>query len=159
MREVVALLHNIRSVHNVGSMFRTADGAGIRKLYLAGFTPTPLDRFGEYRKDMIKTALGAERMVPWMHERSVGPMLRRLRKEGYAIVALEKRKGALSPAQARKKLGKRKICLVVGNEVAGLSPALCRAADIVVELPMHGEKESLNVSVAFGIAAYALMGL
>ena len=86
---LVAVLHNIRSVHNVGSMFRTADGAGVEKIFLTGFSPTPQDRFGEYRKDFMKTALGSERTVAWEFSRDPKPVFRKLKKEGYALVVPE----------------------------------------------------------------------
>ncbi|MEK7479590.1 MAG: RNA methyltransferase [Patescibacteria group bacterium] len=163
---MVAILHNIRSAHNVGSIFRTADAAGIEKLYLCGITPTPLDRFGRPRKDVAKVALGAEKSVPWEHCVSTARLLTRLKKEGYAIFAVEQSSGsvpygekeALRPVvQTRRAQGKNQnVVLVFGDEVRGLSPSILKRADRILEIPMFGKKESLNVSVAFGIVAYRL---
>lgn len=157
-RKLVAILHNIRSVHNVGSMFRTAEGAGVSKIYLTGFTPTPLDRFGEYRKDFMKTSLGSERMVAWEYSRDPMSVFRKLRRDGFALVALERVKNAAPYGKwPRTVNGKKKFALIVGHEVDGISPTILKRADRVFDIPMRGKKESLNVSVAFGIAVYELM--
>ncbi len=158
---MVAVLHNIRSVYNVGSMFRTADGAGIEKMYLCGVTPTPLDRFGRPRKDMAKVALGAERNVSWEYYASTTRLLDGLKKEGYLIFAVEQDPRSVSVLRfglqnvSRPNLDAH-IALVFGDEVRGLSSAILRRADTILEIPMFGKKESLNVSVAFGIVAYRL---
>lgn len=155
---LVAILHNIRSVHNVGSMFRTADGAGVLKLYLTGFTPTPVDRFGEFRKDLMKTSLGSERTVAWEFSRNPTRVFQKLKREGFALIALERAPNAVPyGAWPRTVNGKKKFALIVGHEVGGLSPAMLNRADRVFDIPMRGKKESLNVSVAFGIAVYELM--
>lgn len=147
----------------MGSMFRTADGAGVQKLFLTGFTPTPLDRFGEYRKDFMKTSLGSERTVAWEHSRDANPVLKKLRREGYALVALERLSAQAGAPRAvpygkwpRTVNGKRKLALIVGHEVDGVPPAMLKQADRIFDIPMRGKKESLNVSVAFGIAVYEL---
>lgn len=155
MQEVVAILHNIRSVHNVGSIFRTADGAGISKLYLCGITPTPLDRFGRVRSDFEKVSLGAERSVLWEHLPTTAGAITRLKREGFEIIAVEQAKQSIPYSVYRSRV--EKIALIVGHEVKGISPALIRKADTIVEIPMRGTKESLNVSVAFGIVAYHLV--
>ncbi len=157
-RQLVAILHNIRSVHNVGSMFRTADGAGVSKIFLTGFTPTPLDRFGEYRKDFMKTSLGSERTVAWEYSRNPAPIFRTLRREGHALIALERAKNAVPYGKwPRAVNGKKKFALIVGHEVDGVPPTMLKKMDRVFDIPMRGKKESLNVSVAFGIAVYELM--
>lgn len=145
--QVVALLHNIRSLHNVGSIFRTSDGAGIRKLYLCGETGFPP------RAEIAKTALGAEESVPWEYWMDAVECATQLKKRGIRIVGLE-----LTPRSLDYRAFKARgpVCLVVGNEVGGLSPDLVALCDECVQIPMRGAKESLNVSVAFGIAAYAL---
>ncbi|MDO8593941.1 MAG: TrmH family RNA methyltransferase [bacterium] len=145
------ILHNIRSVHNVGSIFRTADAAGVTKLYLTGYTPTPLDRFGRPRKDMAKVALGAERTVPWERYASAAQVLRILRKQGVHLVAVEQAKDAID---YRKVKARSAIAFLLGNETSGLPKALQRLCDTVTEIPMHGKKESLNVSVAAGIILF-----
>jgi 23S rRNA (guanosine2251-2'-O)-methyltransferase len=152
---MIAILHHIRSMHNVGSIFRTADAVGIEKLYLCGITPAPKDRFGNWRSQIAKVALGAERYVPWEYSASTVRLLKKLKKQGYQIFALEQHRN--STPYYRQKLSKgnrKKIALVVGNEVKGLSARVLKMADKILEIPMHGKKESLNVAVAFGIVAF-----
>ncbi len=155
--KLTVVIHNIRSVHNVGSIFRTADGVGVEKIYLCGITPAPFDRFRNVRQDFAKVALGAEKSVASESAKSAAAVIKKLKKEGYRILALEQAKGSVSynmafdSAQANNQLA-----LVVGDEVRGIPPSILKLADQVLEIPMRGKKESLNVSVAFGIAAYAL---
>lgn len=156
-----AILHNIRSLHNVGSIFRTADAAGIEKLYLTGYTPAPIDEWGRARPQFAKVSLGAEKMVMWEKHVSATRLIEKLKKEGNCAIAIEQHKNAVPIAYhnsgGRKFCGKlEKIVLVMGNEVRGLSPAMLKHADHIVEIPMRGKKESLNVAVAFGVAAYWL---
>jgi tRNA G18 (ribose-2'-O)-methylase SpoU len=145
--DFIALLENVRSLWNVGSMFRTADGAGIGRLLLSGITGRPP------RPEIAKTALGAEEVVPWEYVADPEEAVARARAAGYRILALENEPGA-APLAGAQAAGR--ICLVLGHEVAGISPALLATADQVIDLPMRGTKGSLNVAVAFGIAAYAL---
>ncbi|MBI5913559.1 RNA methyltransferase [Candidatus Azambacteria bacterium] len=155
---MIAILHNIRSAHNVGSMFRTADGAGIEKIYLCGITPAPVDRFGRQNKEIAKVALGAESAVAWERVSSTVALLKKLKKEGYEIVAVEQDKRSIP--YHRTRLGKEKrarTALIMGNEVEGISPALLKQCNTILEIPMHGTKESLNVCVAFGIVAFRLL--
>jgi tRNA G18 (ribose-2'-O)-methylase SpoU len=153
--ELVAVLHNIRSVHNVGSIFRTADGAGVGKLYLCGITPSPFDRFKNVRPDFAKVALGAEKSVAWAMEKDTATTIVALKKEGYEIFALEQSARAV-PYYSVRPSGEKKIALILGAEVDGIPDDLLALADRVIDIPMHGGKESLNVSVAFGVAAYGL---
>lgn len=156
---MIAILSNIRSVHNVGSIFRTADGVGIEKIYLCGITPSPLDRFDRPREQFTKVSLGAERSVVWEHVPTATTLVKRLKREGYTIFAIEQAKRSVPHKKVR--LGTKalaKLAIVLGNEVKGLSPALLALADTIIEIPMRGEKESLNVSVAFGIITYHLNG-
>ena len=155
MKEMVAVLVDIRSVWNVGSIFRTADAVGIKKIYLCGITPAPLDRFGNPRNDFAKVSLGAERSVSWEKTVSPTPLIKVLRAGGYKIFAVEQHKHSL-PYYEVKTGVRQKAALVVGNEVKGLSTSIVKRADAILEIPMRGKKESLNVSVAFGIAAYRL---
>lgn len=152
---MIAILENIRSVHNVGSIFRTADAAGIERVVLCGLTPKPIDRFKRVRDDFAKTALGAEKSVAWEYEQTAADAVRRLKEEGWRIVALEQTEKSKNVFESDA-TDKKKIALVVGNEVEGVSAGILEEADEIVEIPMRGAKESLNVSVAFGIAAYAL---
>jgi len=152
-KRLAAVLDNIRSVHNVGSIFRTADGAGFSEVVLCGVTPGPTDRLGRLRPDFAKVALGAEQSLPWRKERTVGKAISRLRKEGFFVIALEQSLKSV-PYTALPKRMPDKIALIVGSETRGIQPRTVKRADRILEIPMKGEKESLNVSVAFGIAAY-----
>lgn len=153
-RDVRVLLHNIRSTHNVGSIFRTADAAGVSHIYISGYTPSPLDQFNRKQKDIAKTALGAEDSVVWSKAGTVKSLIAQLKREGFSVVALEQSKKSVD--YKKVKLGK-KVLVIVGNEVKGMSPELLKLADVVAEIPMKGDKESLNVSVAFGIALFQLL--
>ena len=148
------MLHNIRSVQNVASIFRTADGVGVEKIYLCGITPGPLDRLGHSRVQFIKVSLGAEKNVPYEKKTSTVRTIEGLRKDGYQIVSVEQAKNSIPHYQF--KIGKRKTALVLGSEVAGLPAPILKKSDKILEIPMEGKKESLNVAVAFGIVAYAL---
>ncbi|MEK7189228.1 MAG: RNA methyltransferase [Patescibacteria group bacterium] len=155
---MIAVLDNIRSNHNVGSIFRTADAFGIKTIYLCGITPQPVDRFGRPNKELLKVALKAERYVPWEYAPKTYVLLDKLKYEGYTVYALEQSKKSRPISAVRlPKARQAKAALVVGNEVKGLSGALLKRADHIIEIPMVGKKESLNVAVAFGIAAYALV--
>ena len=156
MPKLVAVLHNIRSLHNVGSIFRTADAAGFSKIYLSGITPSPQDRLGNYRAPLAKVSLGAEKYVPWQKVKSTLALLRQLKRASYYIVALEQSPAAKNIFTYNLPPETYNLALIVGHETRGLSPAILRQADAVLEIPMQGKKESLNVSVAFGIAAYHL---
>jgi tRNA G18 (ribose-2'-O)-methylase SpoU len=153
--QLVAILNDIRSVHNVGSIFRTADGAGFEKLYLCGVTPAPLDRFKKIRPDFAKVSLGAENSVAWESTEDIATLVEQLRKEGWWITALEQ-SGSSVPLVSGALADHQKVALIVGNEVDGVPQKILKLADTVLEIPMFGQKESLNVSVAFGIAAYQL---
>jgi len=150
---VILVLHNIRSVYNVGSIFRTADAAGVEKVYLCGYTPAPLDRFGAPRKDLAKVALGAEKTIPWVQVKTLASAIKQLKKENYLVAAVEQDKNS-TPLFSYKP--PKKLALVLGNEVRGLSKSSLKLCDVVLEIPMRGHKESLNVSVAAGIAMFAL---
>src|SRR3989344_5194588 len=133
MREVVAVLHNIRSVHNVGSVFRTADGAGVGKIYLCGITPSPLDRFGKFIPQFSKVSLGAEKHLEWEKIKSTPAVLKKLKTEGYKILAVEQAKNSVlyykskSLDKARAK-NKSRVALIFGAEVRGLPPSILKLA-------------------------------
>lgn len=150
------ILHNIRSVHNVGSIFRTADAAGVERIFLSGYTPTPVDRFGLSRSDFKKVSLGAEKTVQWTHRKTLAQALQELREENYFLVVLEQDPNSVSLFDFKMPSGKP-VALIVGNEVRGLSKQALKNADAIVEIPMRGKKESLNVSVATGIALFTLL--
>lgn len=147
------ILHNVRSVHNVGAIFRTADAIGVSKIYLSGYTPLPMDRFGRERKDLAKTALGAQRSVPWEEAAPIEELLRELRADGYFLVAVEQSPDA---RDYKRIVPREKTAVVFGNEIEGLSHDVAALCDVVTEIPMRGRKESLNVAVAAGIMLYRL---
>lgn len=152
---MIAIFDNIRSRHNVGSMFRTADAAGIEKIYLCGLTSAPVDVFSRPCPKIAKTALGAEKSVVWEKKKSAVRLIKNLKKQGFFIVCAEICEGAISYTDFSIPKGRRKkITLIMGNEVEGLSKKVLSLADAVLKIPMRGEKESLNVSVAFGILAF-----
>jgi tRNA G18 (ribose-2'-O)-methylase SpoU len=146
------IAHNIRSILNVGSIFRTADAFGVTKLYLTGYTGTPK------HPKLSKTALGAENFVPWEQNVSAKRVISKLRREypGIIILALENNIKGRKPLVMTKYKSKFPVALLLGEETKGIPKPLLKECDQLLEIPMHGQKESLNVSVAFGIAAYAL---
>ena len=146
-RKICFLCHNVRSLWNVGSFFRTCDAFAIEKMYLTGYTGHPP------RKEITKTALSAEETVPWEHARDPLPIIRALKDDGWFIVALEITDTALDLSEFSPS---EKICLVVGHELTGIPEDILSAADAVIKIPMLGEKESLNVAVAAGIALHHL---
>lgn len=146
-KEVYVLAHNIRSMHNIGSIFRTSDGAGVSKIYLTGYSACPP------RKEISKTALGAEEIISWEFYKEPLNLVKRLKKEGVQIIALERTEGGKDLFNFKPK---HPCLLVVGNEIEGVPAEILDLADKTVEIPMRGMKESLNVSVAFGIAVYGL---
>lgn len=159
MTEIIVIAHNIRSTHNVGSIFRTSEGFGVRRIILSGYTPYPaID--GDQRLPHIaakltsqihKTALGAEEMVPFMYQES--PDLQALKDDGYRIVGLEQDQRSIMLYNYQTP---DKVALLLGEEVEGLTDDLRNLCDDLIEIPMHGQKESFNVSVATGIALYQL---
>ncbi len=152
------ILHNIRSIQNVGSIFRTADAAGIEKLYLAGITPAPVDRVGNWRSKFVKISLGAEKHVAWEKIVSTVHLLESLKRQGYNLYAVEQHRTALPYYKmVISKERQKRTTLLFGNELHGISPAILRRCDKVLEIPMKGKKESLNVSIAFGIVVFHLI--
>lgn len=143
----VLILPNIRSGHNVGAIFRTADGAGVDKLYITGFTPCPP------HTQIDKVSLGAEKWMPWEYRKQTGKLLKELKEMGYNIVALEQTKTSQNIFNWQPKFP---IALILGNEKTGVSKSLLKYCDESVEIPMLGKKNSLNVSVATGIAMYRI---
>ena len=152
--EVVVVLDNVRSVHNVGAIFRTADALGVNKIFLCGVTPTPVDRFGRERSDLHKSALGAEKSVSWRHLSSTLLCVEQLQKEGYTVVCVEQSKNSIDYKTVTLK---NKTCFVFGNEVEGISEDVLNCADQIAEIEMMGEKESLNVAVTFGVMMFRMM--
>lgn len=155
MVQKILILDNIRSVLNVGSLFRTANAIGIDKVYLCGITPGPLDRFGLPRKDFAKVSLGSEQTVSWERVESTLDLVEGLVEQGTRVVALEQDERAVDYKTLNLEGGER-IALVLGPEVSGMSQDILDRVSVIIEIPMRGSKESLNVAVAGGIALYRI---
>lgn len=154
---MIVILHNIRSLYNVGSIFRTADAVGVEKIYLSGITPKPVDEFGKPRGQLAKVSLGGEKYVVWEKVQSTSKLVSKLKKDGYKIIAVEQsNKSTVYHKLKAKNYKLEKVALILGNEIKGLPPSILKKSDKILEIPMLGKKESLNVSVAFGIVAYYL---
>jgi tRNA G18 (ribose-2'-O)-methylase SpoU len=159
MPEIIVIAHNIRSTHNVGAIFRTSEGFGVRRIILSGYTPYPriehdtrLPHIADKLTNQIhKTALGAETIVPFTYQET--PNIAALKADGYTIVGLEQDSTSIMLPDYHPP---QKIVLLLGEEVHGLTPDQRQACDDLIEIPMNGQKESFNVSVATGIALYAL---
>lgn len=159
MPEIIVIVHNIRSTHNVGSIFRTCEGLGITKVILSGYTPYPklpndtrLPHIYNKLTDQIhKTALGAETMVPFEYQAT--PNLKALGAQGYTVIGLEQDDKSIMLPDFK---APDKIALLLGEEVSGITDELRDTCDYLIEIPMKGQKESFNVSVAAGIALYSL---
>jgi len=145
MDNFIIILPNIRSAHNVGAMFRTADGAGVDKIYLTGYTPCPP------HPRLDKVSLGAEKWVPWEYTKQTGRLLKKLKEQGYKIVALEHTPKSVNIYEWTPQFP---LALIVGNEKTGVTKSLLKYCESEIELEMKGKKVSLNVSVAAGIAMY-----
>jgi 23S rRNA (guanosine2251-2'-O)-methyltransferase len=161
MIRIVVIAHNLRSAHNVGSLLRTAEGLGVRKVYLTGYTPYPLAA-GDKRlphiaqradKQIAKTALGAENTAAWKHAEDISLLIAQLKRENFSVTALEQAEGS-QPLPAFKP--PQRVALVVGREVEGIEPDVLHLCDNIVEIPMRGKKESFNVTQAAAMALYAL---
>jgi tRNA G18 (ribose-2'-O)-methylase SpoU len=150
---MIAFLDNIRSVYNVGSIIRTCEGLGIGEIILSGITPTP-----DHQR-MNKTSLGAIPNLKWQYVKNGFNAASEMKSNGYQLISLESSRSALPLERVMGKDLIEPICLVVGNETLGVDPEIQKLSDLVVAIPMAGEKESFNVSVAFGIAAFYLVQL
>lgn len=150
---MIVILDNIRSIHNVASIFRTADGAGVEKIYLVGVTPLPLDKWGRPTRGFNKVSLGAENSVPWEHTPDLKELVLELRLQGLTVAALEQHPTAVNIYDIQNP----PAAIILGTETLGLNTEILNEVDQIIEIPMRGRKESLNVSVAFGVAAYILL--
>jgi 23S rRNA (guanosine2251-2'-O)-methyltransferase len=146
--EFFVICDNIRSLENIGSIFRTADALGVSKIFLCGICGTPPN------PKIAKTALGAEKTIPFEYCKQTGRLIDRLKKEGVQIVALEQDKKSIDYRDFKLKFP---VALILGNEVKGVSKKILEKSDKIIVLPMLGKKESLNVSVAFGVAGYEII--
>lgn len=151
------ILHRVRSTYNVGSMFRSADGIGINKIFITGFTQAPSEKDyalqSKAEKMLSKTALGADKYVAWEKVQNLGKLIEKLKKDGFQIIALEQNESSVDYRDFKPA---DKIALIVGNEPRGIDKRILKKCDIIMELPMRGQKQSLNVAVALGVAGYKL---
>lgn len=149
MKQVI--LYDIRSHYNVGAIFRTSDGAGVSKVYLAGYTPAPEDRFGRAVPEINKTALGAEQFIPWEVAPDIKVLIKRLQSKGVAVVAVEQSNKSVSLSDFKVP---ESVAYIMGSETEGIPEEVLEIVDVILEIPMLGQKESLNVSVSAGIVLY-----
>lgn len=148
MKNVVVVLPDIRSTHNTGSFFRTGDAAGVEKIVMCGITATPP------HPHLVKVSLGAEDAVPWEYIEDVRDAIQKLREQGYQLVGVEQTDTSVPYTEAEYA---ENVAVFFGHEVEGLDPEVVEEMDIVVEIPMRGMKESLNVSVAGGVVLYEIL--
>lgn len=151
VRKRYVILDSIRSAHNVGSVFRTAEGAGVSKIFLCGYTPAPVDRFGRLNKEIAKTSLGASEIVPYEIHEDVVACIASFKGEGVHVVAVEQTDSAI---EYQEHAPEGDVAFIFGNEVTGVSPEALAHADSHIHIPMNGVKESLNVSVCAGIILF-----
>lgn len=157
---IVVVLNNIRSNENVGSIFRTCDAAGVSKIFLCGYTPAPVDRFGRENKGVTKASLGAEKSVEWEKTEGLEVASKKLKEEGFKIIGVEQSKNSIDYREIKNSkllAPSSQLVLVFGNEVAGLSTEDLSLCDLVAEIPMRGRKESLNVAVSVGVVLFSLV--
>lgn len=145
------ILEDIRSAYNVGAIFRTADATQVAKVFLVGYTPAPIDRFGRTQAEIEKTSLGASATVPWEQVATTREVIERLQADGVTVVAVEQDARAVSLKDWEEQ---ESVAYIVGNEVEGVAKETLDIVDMIVELPMLGLKESLNVSVTAGVVLY-----
>lgn len=150
MQNLKIMLHDVRSLHNVGAVFRTADAFGISEVLISGFTPTPP------RPEISKTAIGAEKFVAWTHLEDPDEMFEQLKDEGFHIIGIEHTDQSVH-LQDLEPPADKKLCLVFGNEVTGISEKILAHIDAFVDIPQYGHKHSLNVSVAAGVTLYGFL--
>ena len=156
--QFIIILHNVRSALNVGAIMRTADGCGVDHIYLTGFTAAPHDGVKAYmtqgEKRIAKTALGAENTVPWTHKSTIDDVFAALKGDGYTIVALEQSDTSINYKEYNPTFP---LALVLGNEPDGIDQQTLEQCGIIIDIPMRGSKESLNVAVAAGVAMYEIL--
>ncbi|MCA9363333.1 TrmH family RNA methyltransferase [Candidatus Kaiserbacteria bacterium] len=145
------ILENIRSAYNVGAIFRSADGAGVDKIFLIGYTPTPIDRFGRTQAEIKKTSLGASEEIAWEHHEDSVVVINKLKQDGVLVAAIEQTKDSVS---LKDFVVPRRVAYIMGNEVEGVDEKTLASVDKILDIPMLGRKESLNVSVTAGIVLY-----
>lgn len=156
MKEVYLILDNIRSTYNVGSIFRTADAVGVKQIFLVGVTPAPIDRFGREQYDIAKVALGAEKSIGWEQREDLLELIGELKEQNIEIVALEQSENSIDYKDFEID---GPTALILGEETQGISSEILEKVDKAIEIPMRGEKESLNVAVAAGVALARITNL
>jgi len=155
-KQASLILYNIRSTYNVGAIFRTADACGVSKIYLTGYTPAPMDKFGRESSGVAKSALGAEKNIAWEKVENISLVLNKFKKIGCQIIAIEQDKNSID----YKKVKLKDPCVFIfGEEVNGITKSILGKCDVIAEIPMRGKKESLNVSVSAGIALYRMLNI
>jgi len=147
-KDLYIIAHNIRSLYNIGTIFRTSDAIGVKELFLTGYSGHPP------RKEISKVALGAEESIEWKHYKSLNYLLKKLKKNKVKIIALETNKNSINYLKFKPKFP---LALIVGNEVRGLSSSILKNVDQTIFIPMNGIKESLNVGIAMGVAGYYII--
>lgn len=152
----IVILPDIRSAENVGAIFRTADAVGIDKIYLVGITPAPKDRFGRDRSDIAKSALGAEKSIKWEQRENLAELINKLKEKNFKIIAIEQDERSVDYKSVEIK---ERNAFILGAEVSGLPKEILSLCDTIAEIPMKGKKESLNVSVAFGVAIFRILNI
>ncbi|HMS23444.1 MAG TPA: RNA methyltransferase [Candidatus Saccharibacteria bacterium] len=160
-QEVVVIVNNIRSTHNVGSIIRTAEGFGVSHVYFTGYTPYPTSKndqrlphiSSKLNTQISKTALGADKTLPWSYHSDLVNLVNELRSESYEIIALEQNTGSIS---VEEYLPPKKVAIIIGNEVAGVDKSIIEKCDKILEIPMFGKKESFNVVQATAVILYQI---
>jgi len=156
---ITLIAHNIRSAYNIGGLFRTADGIGVKKIYLTGYSPSPAQTDALYKtkaqKMLLKTALGAEENIKWSQSKSITRIIQKLKKEKFEVVALEQDVKSIDYTNFQPKY--KDIAIIVGNEPKGIDMRILKKCDTIIEIPMHGKKKSLNVVTAFAVVGYHLI--
>lgn len=160
MRKIILIIHNVRSAHNVGSLLRTADGLGVNKVFITGYSPYPQKSKGESRlphiaqrvnKKIEKTALGSSSFIDWQHNTDIKSLIDKLKNQNYQICALEQSKDSISLDEFRPS---KKVAVIIGNELKGLDQSTISFAQKIIEIPMLGQKESFNVAQAAAMALF-----
>ncbi len=154
MARIAVILLDLRSSENAGAICRTAESAGIKEMYCVGTTPTHIDRFNRPNKKFVKASLGAEKNVEVLYFPDISTLIKKLKKEKFEIVALEQDKNSIDYTKFKPK---GNFAIILGNEVDGVSENILKKVDEIIEIPLIGRKESLNVSVAFGVAIFEII--
>lgn len=153
-KQVFVIVNDIRSNFNVGSIFRTSDALGVSKIFLSEQSAKPLDKFQREVKEVSKVALGAEKNISWEVFKSIVSLIKKLKSQGVQVIAIEQGEGAVDYKKVKVNCP---VAFIVGHEVDGIPKKILKLCDIVAEIPMAGKKESLNVSVAFGVSMFRML--